>query len=84
MCQCMLQAGVWFQHVHVHFAVTRLLSTVKTYFFILLSIFLNCVEMKKKISFVHGESQTKQVNYVGFMAEAGMPCTDGEFDSLLW
>lgn len=54
MCQCMLYAGVWFQHVHVPFFVTRLLSIVKMYFFNLLSIFVNCVEIKKKIGFVHG------------------------------
>lgn len=56
----------------------------KNLFLYFIEYFSKLLEMKKKISFVHGESQTKQVNYVGFMAEAGMPCTDGEFDSLLW
>lgn len=40
--------------------------------------------MKKKISFVHGESEIKQVNFVGFTAGVGMPCTHGELDFLLW
>lgn len=82
MCQCMLQAVVWFEHVHVH--CHKASKHSKNLFLFLLSIFVNCVEMKKKISFVHGESQIKHVNCVGFMAEAGMPCTDGEFDFLLW
>lgn len=66
----------------VPFFVTRLLSAVKIYFFILLTICVSWVEMKKKISFVLGESQIKQVNCVGFMAGAGMPYTDGDFDFL--